>query len=226
MAMGFMGFGKNSRRRVRALCLLAVLPWVTTAETLAQATLSGLLGEKALISVNGSPPKVMVVGEVHRGVKLLSVRGQQVEIEEAGQRRVLAMGFSGGGAPAAGGGGKTVLTADGRGQFIAQGEVNGSETRFLVDTGASLVALPLTVAQRAGVRLDNAAQVVVSTANGRVRAHKVMLSSMRIGEVRANMVEALILEDRQLHVPLLGMSFLNRVNMNREGDLLTLSQRY
>lgn len=183
-----------------------------------------MLGEKALISVNGGAPKVMVVGEVHQGVKLLAVRGQQADIEQDGRRRTLNMGFAGGGGATTGG--KTVLSADGRGHFFAQGEVNGSAIRFLVDTGASLVALPASAARQAGVRLDAGNQVWVSTANGRVPAHRVLLNSLRVGDVRASMVEALVMEDRQLPVGLLGMSFLNRVNMNREGDLLTLTQRY
>lgn len=207
-----------------ALCLLAVLPWLWVPGVWANATLSGLFGEKALISVNGSPPRVMAVGDVHQGVKLLAVRGQRVEIEEAGLRRVLAMGFSGG--AMASNAGKATLNADGRGHFSTLGEVNGSATRFIVDTGASLVVLPLAVAKQAGVNLDNAPRVGVQTANGRSRAYKVLLNSIRVGDVRANLVEALVMEDQQLSVALLGMSFLNRVNMNREGDLLTLTQRY
>ncbi len=208
----------------RALCLLALLGWAGVHGALANVTLSGLLGEKALISVNGGPPKVLAVGEVYKGVKLLAVRGQAVEIEEAGQRRVLAMGFSGGGLSQPGS--KVNLTADQRGQFVAQGEVNGTATRFLVDTGASLVALPRSIAERAGVRLGDAPTIILNTANGRAKAFKVLLNSVTVGDLRASLVEAIVLEDRQLTVPLLGMSFLNRVNMNRDGDMLTLSQRY
>lgn len=167
----------------------------------------------------------MAIGDIHQGVKLLAVRGQQVEIEEAGRRRVLNMGISGSGAVVRKAG-KTILSADGQGHFSTVGEVNGRATRFLLDTGASLVALPLSVAKQAGVNLDNARQVGVTTANGQIRAYRVLLNSVRLGDVRANMVEALIMEDRQLPISLLGMSFLNRVNMNREGDFLTLTQRY
>lgn len=212
-------------RALRALCLLGALAWAWVPAAWSGATLSGVLGEKALISVNGAAPRVMAVGDTHLGVKLLAVRGQQAEIEEAGRRRTLNMGFAGGGA-APSGRGRTVLNADGRGHFSATGQVNGASTRFLVDTGASLVALPVSVARQAGVNLDGAQAVGVHTANGQVRAWRVILNTVQLGEVRANMVEAVIMEDRQLPVSLLGMSFLNRVNMNREGELLTLSQRY
>lgn len=218
-------FRRDIDRGFGPLCLLGVLAWFGLSAAWAGATLSGVLGEKALISVNGSPPKVMAAGDVHLGVRLISVRGQQAEIEEAGRRRILNMGFAGGGA-VADSRSRTVLSADERGHFSATGQVNGIATRFLLDTGASLVALPMSVARRAGASLDNAQPVAVHTANGQVRAWRVLLNSVHVGQVRASMVEAVIMEDGQLPVSLLGMSFLNRVNMNREGDLLTLTQRY
>lgn len=209
----------------RALCLLGLLPWAWGPAAWAGAALSGVLGEKALISVNGGPPKVMAVGDVHQGVRLLAVRGQQAEIEQDGRRRVLNMGFASGAGntPA---GARATLSADGRGHFLAQGEVNGSAVRFLVDTGASLVVLPASLARQAGIRLDAANPMWVHTANGRARAHRVLLNSLKVGELRAHMVEAMVMDDSQLPIALLGMSFLNRYNMNREGDLLTLTQRY
>ena len=202
-----------------------MLPWVWGTAAWAGVTLSGVLGEKALIVVNDGPPRVMAVGDVHQGVKLLAVRGQQAEIEQDGRRRLLDMGFASSGAGAASAA-RATLSADARGHFLAQGEVNGSSARFLVDTGASLVVLPASLARQAGVRLDAASATWVHTANGRARAHRVFLNSLRLGELRANMVEAVVMEDGQLPVALLGMSFLNRFNMNREGDLLILTQRY
>jgi aspartyl protease family protein len=104
--------------------------------------------------------------------------------------------------------------------------VNSYAVRFLVDTGASAVALPRSIATSAGVVPDSAKNIVVTTANGNVRASKVLLNTIRIGNVSLNMVEAIVLDDAQLKMPLLGMSFLKRTNMKNEGDRLTLSQRY
>jgi aspartyl protease family protein len=118
------------------------------------------------------------------------------------------------------------MSADGRGQFYSAGEVNGNAVRFLVDTGASAVTLPRSVAIRSGVLLGNATQVGVSTANGGVRANRVLLNTVRVGNVSLNMVEAIVMDDAQLSQPLLGMSFLKRTNMKHEGDTLSLSQRY
>lgn len=206
-----------------ALCLLAFSPWSHAASSV---TVSGVLGEKALIAIGSGPARVMAVGDSIQGIRLLAVRGQQVTIEEDGKRRTLQVGFGftvGGVAESAS---VAVITADGRGQFMTSGDVNGNPVRFLVDTGASLVTLPRSVALRAGVALDNAKIVGISTANGRARGSRVLLNTIRVGGVTANMVEAIVIDDAQLSVALLGMSFLRRTNMKNEGDRLTLSQRY
>ncbi len=212
--------------RAGILCLFGLAPAVWAG---AGVTVNGLLGDKALISINGGPPKVMRVGESRLGVTLIGVQGDQVRIEEAGQRRNVGIGL-GSSSPAESGPGaaqaKVVLTADGRGQFTAQGDINGAGIRFLVDTGATVVVLPASIAKRAGVATDQAPLVRVSTANGAANARRVMINTLRVGGVTAHLVDALVLEDAQLPVALLGMSFLNRTNMRREGDQLTLTQRY
>lgn len=193
----------------------------------ASVAVNGLLGDKALISVNGAPAKVMRVGESLQGVRLVSVQGDQVVIEEAGQRRSIGIGLGSSGSASTGGANaKVVLMADGRGQFSAQGTVNGANVHFLVDTGASVVVLPASVAKRAGLSLDQAEVTMVSTANGTTRARRVLINTLKVGGVTANLVSALVMEDGQLPVALLGMSFLNRTNMKREGDQLVLTQRY
>jgi aspartyl protease family protein len=223
MAIGFMNVFSKALATWAALCLLAFSPWGYAASSV---TVSGVLGEKALISVGNGPAKVMAVGDSVQGVRLVAVQGQQVVIEEGGKRRTLQIGFSftpGGASESAA---VAVITADGRGQFFTVGEVNGNAVRFLVDTGASVVTLPRSVAARAGVALDDAKSVTVLTANGRARAGRVLLNTVRVGSVTLNMVEAIIMEDAKLPLPLLGMSFLKRTNMKNEGDQLTLSQRY
>ncbi len=191
------------------------------------------MGDKALVSVNGAPPRVVRLGERVGGVRLVAVGPQGVEIVLDGRRHRLAIGH-GVHVPSAkvvaeGGtasGARVVLTADGRGHFSASGTVNGLPVRFMVDTGASYVSLPSSVARQAGVDLAGATPVVINTANGRAHAQRVVVNSLRLGEISAHLVEALVVEDAALSQPLLGMSFLNRTNMLREGDTLVLTQRY
>ncbi len=196
-------------------------------------TVSGVMGDKALVSVNGGPPKVLRPGESVNGVRLVGVGPQGVELVVDGRRHVLAIGHGvhapAGKAVADGAAvadGRVVLTADAGGHFLATATVNGLPVRFMVDTGASYVALPSSVARQAGVDLSNATPVVIDTANGRARAQRVVINSLRLGRISANLVEALVVENAALSQPLLGMSFLNRTNMQREGDTLVLTQRY
>jgi aspartyl protease family protein len=95
-----------------------------------------------------------------------------------------------------------------------------------VDTGASVVALPRSVAESAGVQLDSGQRAMIHTANGKAPAWRVMLNSVQVGGIRQHLVEAVVVEDGQLPVNLLGMSFLNRTDMRRDGDIMTLVQRY
>lgn len=211
---------------VAALGGVCLQVWSTIALAGAMVTLSGILGDKALLSISGSPPKVMRIGDMHQSIKLVSVQDNQVVIEEDGRRRTISLGFANSVANAGTDGHKTVLNADGRGLFHAAGQVNNADVRFIVDTGASLVALPKSVAHRAGVSLDNVPQGRVSTAGGVVSAWRVKLNRVRVGNITLHMVDAAVLDDAHLPLALLGMSFLNRTNMNREGELMTLTQRY
>lgn len=216
-------------RSMAVLCLF--LAGGSAAQT--SVTISGVMGDKALLSVNGAAPKVVRPGESVGGVRLVGVRPQGVEVVVDGRHHVQAIGhgvhapmavMGADGAMATGG--RVVLTADGRGHFTANGTVNGLPVRFMVDTGASLVSLPSTIARQAGVSLTSASTVVINTANGRARAQRVVINSLKLGQISANLVEALVVEDTALSQPLLGMSFLNRTNMLREGDTLVLTQRY
>lgn len=216
-------------RITAALCLFVA----GSAAAQTSVTVSGVMGDKALVSVNGAAPRVMRPGEIVAGVRLVGVGPQGVEIVVDGRRHVLAIGqgvhapmATAGADGAAAAGERVVLTADARGHFSATGTVNGLPVRFMVDTGASLVSLPGSVARQAGINLSEAMPVVINTANGRARAQRVVINSLKLGQISVNLVEALVVDDTALSQPLLGMSFLNRTNMLREGDTLVLTQRY
>ncbi len=215
--------------------MLATLCLFVAAAAGAQTTItiSGVMGDKALVSIDGAAPRVIRTGETVGGVRLVGVGPQGVEVVVDGRRHVLAIGqwaqaprmtTEASGDAAAGG--RVVLTADGRGHFSATGTVNGLPVRFMVDTGASLVVLPRNIARQAGVNLSQASPVAITTANGRAPAQRVVINSLKLGQINANLVEAVVVEDSALSQPLLGMSFLNRTNMQREGDTLVLTQRY
>ncbi|HSI53658.1 MAG: TIGR02281 family clan AA aspartic protease [Ramlibacter sp.] len=192
-------------------------------------TLQGMLGSKALLIVDGSAPKTVAPGETHRGVKVISTAGDQALVEFGGKRETLRVGEapasvgSKGGAPA--GGSKIVLTASGGGHFLTQGTINGKGISFMVDTGATSVAMGAPDAERLGINYKAGQMAFASTANGTVTMWRVKLASVRIGDVEVHDVDAAVLPAAMPHV-LLGNSFLTRFQMKRENDQMVLERRY
>ncbi|GAB4362913.1 MAG: TIGR02281 family clan AA aspartic protease [Oricola sp.] len=104
------------------------------------------------------------------------------------------------------------LRADRSGHYVAEFTFNSRRVTGVVDTGATMIALNETEARRAGifVRPDEFVYSV-NTANGRVKAARVVIGEVRLGSIRVRNVEAMVLEDDSLDTVLIGMSFLNRL---------------
>ncbi|HEX8887261.1 MAG TPA: retropepsin-like aspartic protease, partial [Noviherbaspirillum sp.] len=109
--------------------------------------------------------------------------------------------------------------------FFAEAMVNGKPVRMLADTGASLIALPASDAQRMGIDYRRGQPGMVSTANGMAPAYRVRLDTVRVGDLELSQVDALV-QEQGLPLALLGMSFLNRTEMRRSGEQMTLQKRY
>jgi aspartyl protease family protein len=124
--------------------------------------------------------------------------------------------------------GRTVEVARGPGgNFVVATQVNGARVTMIFDTGASSVVLTHEAAKAAGLPLEVLSySVAVETANGRTRAAPVTLQTIGVGGIVERDVAALIAQPGQLRQSLLGMSFLNRLEMNRQGDSLTLVKRF
>lgn len=217
----------SSIRPVHCIAALAGLLGAAPMLTPAFATdvvLTGLFANRALVQINGGVPKMLSLGQPPvDGVTLLAVTKAGATLEIDGQRRDLSMGQGnhvGSGSSRA----SVTLSADARGHFITEGMVNGAPVRFVLDTGATLVSLSQTEAQRLGIDASRGERVNLGTANGSVSARKLTLQSVRIGGISVSNVDAVVVDN--LNMPaLLGMSFLNRMDMRREGQIMTLTLR-
>lgn len=218
MATGFM-------RRIRIIALGGLLACGPAAAL--DVALIGVIGDRAaVLAVGGGEPKTVKVGQQWRGVTVVAVERERATVEVDGARRTLALGQHYRSAPAGDGGRQSVtLAADTRGHFVSDGAVNGVQVRFLVDTGASVVALPAADAARLGIDYRKGERGAVKTAGGTMPAHRVTLDSVRLGGIELTGVEGIVLE-QGLDIALLGMSFLNRVDMKRDGQTMTLTRRF
>lgn len=186
----------------------------------------GVFPGKAVVQINGAAPRTLSVGQKAEGVTLVAVERDSAVLEIDGRRRALKMGQQHvSQAQAASSRQSTVLAADSRGHFIVDGQINGGPVRMVVDTGATLVAIPVTDADRLGVRYRDGQLAMMNTANGVAPAWRVRLESVRVGEITINNVDAVVMESSSMPV-LLGMSFLNRTEMRREGQSMTLIKRF
>ncbi|MDR0775508.1 MAG: retroviral-like aspartic protease family protein [Azonexus sp.] len=224
MATGSLVSGRGVGRGVQS-ALLACLLFAAAPLAAQDVGLAGIMGSRAMLIINGGEPEAVRVGESLDGVKVVSIQGDQVVVDIGGRKRPLRVGQHAVGAVPAEGSGKIVLTADGQGHFFTTGTINGTSVRFLVDTGASVIALGASDARRLGLDSSRGQRGYAQTANGQVEVRRVKLDTVSIGGVTLHQVDASILPNDH-PVALLGMSFLNRMEMQRDGGTMTLRQRY
>ena len=208
--------------------MLAAFP-VAHAQSVA---LAGMLGSKALLVVNGTAPKTVAAGDTHEGVKVISTSSDQAVIEQSGKRFTLRlgdapvhMGTAKSNGMSGGKGSKIILTASSGGHFMTAGQINGRAVQFMVDTGATTVAMGALDAERAGLNYKSGQPVMMSTANGVTQGYRIKLDSVRVGDVEVFDVDAVV-TPQAMPFMLLGNSFLTRFQMLRDNDQLTLTRKY
>lgn len=187
--------------------------------------LAGVTSTKALLLIDGGEPRSVAVGQSVGGVRLISVQGDQAVIEIDGRKRPLQVGQHAVGTGGGDSGGKVVLTADAQGHFYTTGTINGNSVKFLVDTGATMVSLGAADARRLGLDPARGQAGISNTANGQAQVSHVKLDSVRVGDITLYNVDALI-HQNDMPFALLGMSFLNRMEMQRDGGTMTLKKRF
>ena len=211
---------------VAAIFLL--LPLAAPAAA-ADVNVIGLFNGKAVLVIDRGKPRTMAAGETSpEGIKLISATSEAAVVEIGGRRQTLAPdqnAYVVAARPDSGAGSVT-LAADARGHFVTTGTINGNTIRFLVDTGATAITLSSSDARRLGINYLAGSRAYVQTANGVVPVYKVKLDAIRVGDVTANNVDAVVIEGNALPIALLGMSFLNRMEMKRDGLTMTLIKRY
>jgi aspartyl protease family protein len=214
---------------IRRHLLIAALAFATPALQAQTVSMAGSIGDtKALLMINGAP-HTLAVGQSVKGVTLKRVMAGQAEVEIAGKTLLVVMGGAPASVGAAGGGGgatgREILIAAGPGgHFVTSGQINGKPVQFMVDTGATVVAMGRGEAERLGIDWKGGQRGMSQTAAGVVTAHGVSLTSVRIGDVEVFGVNAMILPAEMPFV-LLGNSFLNRFSMRRDSNVMRLEKR-
>lgn len=212
----------------------AFLVFAVTADALAAGTvkikLLAIFEDKAIATINGDRVVLVKDKTGPSGVTLRSCDtwAESAEIEINGKVEEIPLGYvmSGGSTTAASGPKQRITLYSGaNGFFHADGYINNTPVRFLVDTGANTIAMNAETAKRVGLDYHMGQQGVAVTASGYAPTYLVDLEEVEVGSLKLRHVEASVIEGRQPETPLLGMSFLGSFDMKREGDQMEIIQR-
>lgn len=193
-------------------------------------SLLAIMGQRASVMIGGRPT-TLTVGETRSGIKLLGIQGDQISVEMDGKAQTLSMSkgayrsaieASPAGAPSA----RASVYNDGRGHFFARVSGAGASVRGLIDTGATFLSLSKPHADQLGIRSDKGIPIIMHTAQGRMQAMRVTATELRLENIPFYNVEVVVSPGNFPDVPLIGMSILNRLDIQREGDVMTLTKKY
>lgn len=200
-------------------CVLWLVSFAVSAQ---QVRVEALFPDKALLSIDGTS-RVLKVGQTSRdGVTLVAADSEQAIIRVGDRQQALRIGQHIGGYRAQDP--QLTLARDAIGMYRTPGRINGQQVQFLVDTGATKVAMSGVLAQELGISVEGLQRYTVVTAGGERPAYQVLLEDVSVGDITLYAVEAVVLEGAYPDEVLLGMSFLNRVSLEYQGSILTIKK--
>ena len=209
------------------LILMACLTPSITVWAVDEIAVEALFTNQAMVRIDGVRRLLKLDKPSPEGVVLISADSREAVLEVAGEQRRYALGnhvttrFSTPEQVSA------KIWRDATGAYTTVGSINGRTVNFLVDTGASAVALDANVARRLGIpyKLEGR-RIMITTANGTTPGYEVTLDQVQVGEIILNRVRGFVVEADGPGKVLLGMSFLNRVKMENQGALLILQKKF
>ena len=211
--------------RIVLLLSLLSISVVSRAEVFIEV--QGLFSGKAVVLINGRR-HILSVGQTSpEGVKMISADSQSAVLEVDGKSRQYRLGNRVSTQFAKKEKTTEMISADKRGMFLSHGSINGQPVEFLVDTGATTVAISGQLAKKLGIlyRLDGT-ETRASTASGTARAWAITLKSVTLGKIKQKNVKAMVVEGDYPRHALLGMTFLDRLHVKKSANLLSLEQAF
>jgi aspartyl protease family protein len=186
----------------------------------------GLFSGQAVIEINNTQRLLKAGKTSPEGVTLISANSQSAVLEIDGVQKTYLLGShigtNFGPAPEQ----VTVSLWPTNGMYLTPGTVNGYSVDFLVDTGASSIALNAATAKRLSIDYIKSRPVAVKTASGISKAYPVKLDIVQVGDIKLHNVEAMVLDGAEPSRALLGMTFLGQLDMQRSGERMDLKKKF
>jgi len=190
-------------------------------------TVSGLFKNKAIVTIDGKQRLLEVGKPSPEGVLLISANAKEAVIEIDGEQKTYTLGQHIGSSFKKPAGGKTVSIAPDRGgMYEVNGSINEFQVKFLVDTGATYISMNKNHARRIGINYKFEGREALSeTASGLNKIYIVNLKTVMVGGIKLRDVRASVHDGDFPRIILLGNTFLGRVKMIREGQMLMLEEK-
>jgi aspartyl protease family protein len=213
------------RRFTISVLIILFIPINAWSEDL-QILIMGLYRDHAVLEINQTQHFLSVGQRTPEGVTLISANSNQAILDIGGQRGVFELNNRVGGVYSAPAEMPIVSIWPTNGMYLASGSVNGFTVDFMVDTGASVIAVNGETAKRLGLNYLDANQIGVRTASGVELAYSIQLDSVQLGDISLENVAAVVIDGPEPQRALLGMSFLNAFDMERKGERLDLRRKF
>lgn len=185
----------------------------------------GLFKDKAVIIIDGKQHVLRKNTTSPEGVTLISANSNEAILEVDGERKNYTLGNQVSIKFSETEPGRTVSIAPTNELYLVNGSINDFQVQFLVDTGASSVAMNRQTAKRLGLNFRMDGQEGLSeTASGYSKIYVVNLEKVTVGDIVLEDVEGVVHDSEFPRIILLGNSFLSKVHLRREGQLLLLEQ--
>ena len=212
---------------IRIGLLLVLLSTAVGAAAISKITIVGLFKDTAIVVIDGTRRLLRSGDTSPEGVTLISATSTEAVLEIDGEQKRYGLGGQIGGSYTRSEQPKVHIWPTPNHMYLVTGSINGFPVDFIVDTGATLVSLSGREARRLGIDY----RVVgtpghSSTASGIEKIYLVKLDKVRVGDIELRNVQGAVHDGDFPPAALLGMSFLGRLTMRQNGQVLELEKKY
>jgi len=211
----------------RLLCTLLLTTLAATAAAVTKVTVVGLFKDTAIVVIDGTRQLLRSGDTSPEGVTLISADSKEAVLEIDGEQKRYGLGGQIGGTYKKPDQVSVRIWPTPNRMYAVLGSINGYPVDFIVDTGATLVSLSGRQARRLGIDyrvVGTPSQS--STASGIAKIYLVNLDRVKVGDIELRNVGGAVHDGDFPPATLLGMSFLSRLNMRQDGQVLELQTKY
>lgn len=214
-------------KRLQVLLVISFLLFPVTVFAIESVKVLALFPQKAMLSIDGKN-RVLKQGQTSKeGVSLISATAHEAVLEWDGLQRTMQLGSGVNASYQAPKKTEVRVLRDQKGSYYTQGSINGKRVNFLVDTGANMLAMSESRAQELGIKYRHTLPSVnVQSASGITRGYLVNLDRVKVGGIEEFNVACIVIQGNNPPMVLLGMSFLERVDIENLNSVLVLRKRY